>query len=386
MPHFQTPISTKLPRTGTSIFTVMSALATEHGALNLSQGFPEFDVPSELKELVVRAITDGKNQYAPMAGVLALREAVAAQFQKRNGIAYDPAEEITITAGATQAIFTAITALVKENDEVIVFTPAYDCYAPAIELAGGIPVFMRLTGPHYRVDWDEVRKLVTRKTRMIIINTPHNPTGSVLGLADLMELEKIAISSDIIVLSDEVYEHIVFDGEPHASCASRAGLANQSLIVGSFGKSIHATGWKTGYIAGPPSLMAEFRKVHQYNVFVANTPIQHGIADFMNENPDHFAQLSSFYQAKRDLFLQAMKGSRFTFKPAEGGYFQLLNYSNISEQEDVEIAKEWTVKYKIASIPVSVFYQQPLMDHSLRFCFAKNDDTLLAAAEILKSI
>lgn len=364
----------------------MSALAAEHGALNLSQGFPEFDVPQALKEHVVRAIYDGKNQYAPMAGVLALREAVAAQFQRRNGIAYDPIEEITITAGATQAIFTAITALVKENDEVIVFTPAYDCYAPAIELAGGIPVFMRLQGPHYRIDWDEVRKLVTRKTRMILINTPHNPTGSVLGLSDLMELEKIAVSSDIIVLSDEVYEHIVFDGEPHASCASRQALANHSLIVGSFGKSVHATGWKTGYIAGPPSLMAEFRKVHQYNVFVANTPIQFGLATFMNENPDHFSQLSSFYQAKRDLFLHALKGSRFTFKPAEGSYFQLLNYSKISEQEDTEIAKEWTEKYKIASIPVSVFYQQPLMDHSLRFCFAKNDETLLAAAEILKSI
>jgi len=386
MPHFQTPISTKLPRTGTSIFTVMSALAAEHGALNLSQGFPEFDVPQALKEHVIRAIYDGKNQYAPMAGVLALREAVAAQFQRRNGITYDPVEEITITAGATQAIFTAITALVKENDEVIVFTPAYDCYAPAIELAGGIPVFMRLHGPHYRIDWDEVRKLVTRKTRMILINTPHNPTGSVLGLADLMELEKIAVSSDIIVLSDEVYEHIVFDGEPHASCASRTGLANQSMIVGSFGKSVHATGWKTGYIAGPPSLMAEFRKVHQYNVFVANTPIQQGLAAFMTENHDHFTQLHTFYQAKRDLFLQALKGSRFTFKPAEGSYFQLLNYSKISEQEDTEIAKEWTEKYKIASIPVSVFYQQPMMEHSLRFCFAKNDDTLLAAAEILKAI
>ncbi|MFM1932308.1 MAG: hypothetical protein RL226_1611 [Bacteroidota bacterium] len=364
----------------------MSALAAEHNALNLSQGFPEFDVPAALKEMVARHIYDGHNQYSPMAGAMALREAVAEHFRLRNNIAYHPGEEITITAGATQALFTAITALVREKDEVIVFTPAYDCYAPAIELAGGIPVFIRLQGPHYRIDWDEVRKVVNRKTRMIIINTPHNPTGTVLSLADLFELEKIAIGSDIIVLSDEVYEHIVFDGEPHASCASRAALANQSMIVGSFGKSVHATGWKTGYIAGPAALMAEFRKVHQYNVFAANTPIQLGIADFMAAHPNHFQELNKFYQAKRDLFLSALKGSRFSFKPAEGSYFQLLNYSKIDQREDVEIAREWTAKYKLATIPVSVFYQQPLHDQMLRLCFAKNDDTLLAAAEVLKSI
>ena len=363
----------------------MSALATEHGAINLSQGFPGFDAPAGLIEAAARAMRVGKNQYAPMPGTLALREAIASSLH-RPACPYDPQTEITITAGATQAIFTAINALIREDDEVIIFTPAYDCYAPAVELAGGSVTYIQMHAPAFRIDWEEVKKVVNRKTRMIVINTPHNPTGSCLTESDLDELEKIVIDTDIIVLSDEVYEHILFDGRTHASCASRAPLCEQSLIVGSFGKSFHLTGWKIGYIAGPEALMVEFRKVHQYNVFCVNHPLQVALAEFMSEHPEHCSQLSTFYQQKRDLFLSALEGSRFSIVPAEGSYFQLLDYSAISDEEDMAIAEKWTREIGVASIPVSAFYHNPVDVKVLRFCFAKEDATLLAAAERLKSL
>ncbi|WP_306641728.1 methionine aminotransferase [Sanyastnella coralliicola] len=363
----------------------MSALAKEQGAINLSQGFPEFDAPDKLLKHAKKAMNAGMNQYAPMAGLPSLREQVSGQLEAY-GTSYDPESEITITAGATQAIFTAVNALVKEDDEVIIFTPAYDCYAPAVEMAGGSAIYIQLKCPDYRIDWDEVRKVVNRKTRMIILNTPHNPTGMCMDENDLKELEKIVEDSDIIVLSDEVYEHIVFDGKQHASCARSPILAAQSLIVGSFGKTYHLTGWKIGYIAAPEALMTEFRKVHQYNVFCVNHPLQYAIAEFMKEDGGHVAELSSFYQKKRDLFIDALDGSRFELIPAEGTYFQLLNYSQIVDADDTEVAKQWTANPGIASIPVSVFYHNPIQEHVLRFCFAKSDETLVKAAEVLKTL
>ncbi len=386
MPEYSSSIASKLPRTGTTIFTVMSALAKEKQALNLSQGYPGFDAPDALRERYAHYLNDERNQYAPMAGVPELREAVAADLNKRYDAGYDADTEVTITAGATQALFTAAMALVREDDEVILFTPAYDCYAPAIELAGGKPIYVQLKAPDYSVDWDEVRKVMNRKTRMILVNTPHNPTGAVLGSDDLDELEKIVTGNDIIVLSDEVYEHMVFDGKKHHSCASREALAASSMIVGSFGKTYHATGWKVGYIAGPAALMAEFRKVHQYNVFCVNHPVQLALADFMNEHPEHAAELSAFYQQKRDVFLKALEGSRFEYDPTPGTYFQLLRFGNISKEEDTEVARKWTASPGVASIPVSVFYHNPVHEHVLRFCFAKDDATLIEAAERLKTL
>jgi len=386
MPQYPFAISSKLPRTGTTIFSKMSALATSHDAINLSQGFPGFDVPQDLKDRVAHYLQSGLNQYAPMQGVRALREQVALERMRTSQVSYDPDREVVITAGATQAIFTAIMALVRENDEVVVFTPAYDCYAPAIELAGGKPIYVKLKAPDYRIDWDEVRKVVNRHTRMMIINTPHNPTGSVLTQHDLDELEHITADSDLIVLSDEVYEHIVFDGASHLSCAAMPRLQHCTLVVGSFGKSFHATGWKVGYIAGPAALIAEFTKVHQYNVFSVNTPIQHALADFLRDQPAHLQTLSAFYNQKRDLFLTALKSGRFTFTPSPGTYFQLLHYGAITHEEDTQVAVDWTVKYGVASVPISVFYHQPEHNQMLRFCFAKNDDVLLAAAERLNAI
>ena len=385
MPEFPHPISSKLPQVGTTIFSVMSALAQEHNAVNLSQGFPDFPVPEKLVEGVAKYMKKGLNQYAPMPGVLPLREAVAAQFQERYGAGYDAGTEVTITAGATQALFTAITALVREGDEVVLFTPAYDCYAPAIELAGGTPVYIQLHAPDYRIDWEEVRRRVNRKTRMLILNSPHNPTGTVLSPQDLVELERILKDMEVIVLSDEVYEHIVFDGAEHQSMARNEVLRERSLIVGSFGKTYHATGWKTGYIAGPGNLMAEFRKVHQYNVFCHNTPVQYALADFMGSS-NHHKELAAFYQERRDVFLEGIKDTPFTTTPAGGTYFQLLDYSALDPGIDVEVAQRWTVGHGIASIPVSVFYHQPVHEHMLRFCFAKSNDTLERGLARLRAI
>lgn len=386
MPDYPHALPSKLPRTSVTIFSVMSALAKEKGAINLSQGFPGFDAPNPLKERVSKAIADGFNQYAPMQGLPQLREAVAELRLEISGTRYRADDEVVITAGATQALFTAITALIREDDEVILFTPAYDCYAPAVELAGGKPIYVKLKAPNYQVDWDEARKVINRKTRMMIINTPHNPTGAVLHEDDLTELKHIAAGSDMIILSDEVYEHMVFDGQKHVSPAADEELASRTIVVGSFGKTFHATGWKIGYVAGPSQLMAEFRKVHQYNVFAVNTPMQKGLADYLLDDGGHIRALSAFYQQKRDRFLSALEGSRFTWKKTPGTYFQLLNYKAISNEEDVQVAQQWTASPGVASIPISVFYHQPQQNHVLRFCFAKNDDELIAAAERLKSL
>jgi methionine aminotransferase len=378
-------ISSKLPKSGTSIFSVMSALANEQNALNLSQGFPSFDCNTHLKELVNKYIQDKKNQYAPMPGILALREAIAKKTEELYSAKYNPETEITVTAGATQAIYTAISALINEGDEVIVFEPAYDCYVPAIELNGGKAVYAQLKFPNYKVDWDEVKKLVKRQTKMIIINTPNNPTGSIFTAADMAKLEKIVKNTDIIILSDEVYEHIIFDKFEHQSVARYPKLAERSVIVSSFGKTFHTTGWKIGYVVAPEKLMIEFRKVHQFLVFSVNTPIQYAYADFLQLKEEYLG-LGKFYQEKRDYFLQQIKGSRFEPLPCSGTYFQLLKYNKISEEKDTEIAKKFTIENKIASIPVSVFYHKPTDHNVLRFCFAKDKETLEKAGAILKKI
>ncbi|MCB0761760.1 MAG: aminotransferase class I/II-fold pyridoxal phosphate-dependent enzyme [Flavobacteriales bacterium] len=385
MPQFTHSLSSKLPRVGTTIFTVMSQLARENNAVNLSQGFPDFDVDPKLIDLVTKAMQTGHNQYAPMAGVPELRQALQFKMLKLYGTNYHWDDSITITAGATQAIFTAITALVKEGDEVIIFTPAYDCYAPAVELCGGTCVFCPLDPTDYSIDWESLKKMLNRKTRMVILNTPHNPTGTVLSREDMVMLESLLVDSSTIVLSDEVYEHIIFDDHTHWSAAAFEGLAARSIIVSSFGKTFHATGWKMGYVAAPPELMAEFRKVHQFNVFSCSTPVQYALAEYVSE-AENYERLGAFYQQKRDLFLSLIQGSRFTWTPAAGTYFQLLNYSAISTGSDVDVARDWTVQHGIASIPVSVFYHNPQDHQVLRFCFAKQDETLEAAAAILKQL
>lgn len=378
-------VSTKLPKVGTTIFTVMSQMAAKHNAINLSQGFPDFPVDSVLKDLVSKHINADANQYAPMAGVPGLRDAIARKIQLTYGRDYNPETEITVTSGATEAIFGAITALIEEGDEVVIFTPAYDCYVPAIELNHGKPVYVQLQGPDFKVSWDEVRKVITRRTKLIIVNTPHNPTGTIWSDADMKELERLAVDSDALVLSDEVYEHIVFDGAQHCSAARYPELAERSLIVASFGKTFHATGWKVGYIYGPENLMAEFRKVHQFLVFSVSTPFQYALADYL-QDPAHWENLGAYYQSKRDLFLNAIEGSNFKPVKSSGTYFQLLDYSKISKLPEVKYAEELTKKFGVAAIPVSVFYHQSLDQYLLRFCFAKGDETLLKAAEILKNI
>jgi len=378
-------LTSKLPSISTSIFTTMSKLAGEHGAVNLGQGFPNFPIDPMLGKLVEKYIAQGFNQYAPMQGVPELRKALVEKVKKLYGRIYDWNDEITITAGGTQAIFTAITALVHENDEVVLFAPAYDCYSPAIELNGGIPVWIELYCPDYKINWELVRKRVNHRTRMIIINTPHNPCGTILTNDDLTELEKIISGTDIIVLSDEVYEHILFDKQRHESVARYPKLADQSFIVFSFGKTYHITGWKMGYILGPAALMNEFRKMHQFNVFSCNTPVQYALTEYM-EDESRWTTLPKFYQQKRNFFLAQLKGSRFSWKPSAGSYFQLLNYENISAEKDVSVAMEWTRKHKVTGIPVSVFYPNGNADKVLRFCFAKDDETLEKAGEILCGI
>lgn len=328
---------------------------------------------------------EGFNQYAHMAGYIGLREAISNKVQRLYGAKYNADTEITITAGGTQAIFTAIVSCISEGDEVIIFTPAYDCFEPAVELSGGKPIFVQLTSPGYDIDWDQVKKLVSQRTKMIIINSPHNPTGNVLAAEDLLQLEKIVGNSDIIVLSDEVYEHIVFEGHKHESVAKYPGLASRSFIVSSFGKTYHTTGWKVGYCMAPANLMAEFRKAHQYIVFCVNHPVQRALADYL-VNEAAYTGLSKFYQQKRDLFLGLLQGGSFEFSPSKGTYFQLLNYSSITNEEDEAFSIRLTKEFKIASVPVSVFYNKKAHDRVLRFCFAKDDSTLRAAAKILNSV
>jgi len=378
--------TSKLPRIGTTIFTRMSALANSESAINLSQGFPDFDAPAPLIEALSRHAAQGHNQYAPMAGALALREQISAQLLRYRGVTSNPDTEITVVPGATEGIFCAITACIRPGDEVIVFDPVYDSYEPAIELAGGKAIHVPLTGDEFAIDWQRVRAAITPRTRMIMINSPHNPCGSVLSRADMLERQDIADRHDLLVNSDEVYEHLVFDGREHLSVLQFESLRQRSFAHFSFGKTFSVTGWKTGYCVAPARLSEELRKVHQYVAFVSVTPVQLALADFMRDQPDYAGTLGAFYETKRDLFLRALDGSRFTFAPSQGSYFQLLDYSAISTEPDTLVSEQWTRKNKVASIPISVFYAEPPQQRTLRFCFAKSDSVLLQAAEILCKI
>ena len=377
-------VSSKLPRTGTTIFTVMSRLAAEYNAINLSQGFPDFRVNEELISLVNRYMQMGMNQYAPMIGEPVLRKAIAAKAERQHGITLDSDTEITVTAGATEAIFNSIAALVHEGDEIIILEPAYDCYEPAIRLQKGIVKRVPLRLPEFKVDWDQVRDLITRNTRMIIINTPHNPTGTVLSSEDLDSLYSLIADTDIIVLSDEVYEHIIFDELSHASVLAHEGLRSRSIATYSFGKTFHATGWKVGYVIAPPAITEEIRKLHQYVTFSVHAPTQFALAEYLKDE-NNYLELPEFYQSKRDLFLDLMKDSAFEPVKSSGTYFQLFSYKDISELPDMEMAELLTKKHGVAAIPVSVFYQneEAHQEQLLRFCFAKTDPTLEKAAEIL---
>ena len=372
----------KLPNVGTTIFTVMSALANEHKALNLSQGFPNYPSSQKLNDFVSNAMNNGYNQYAPMAGNLDLRLAISNKYQLIYNSTYHPEKEITVTAGATQAIYTIISAFIRPNDEVIIFKPAYDCYQPAIEVNGGKTISIQLSAPDYSVDWNEVASKIASKTKMIIINSPHNPSGTVWSKNDMLQLQKLTNGTDIVVLSDEVYEHIVFDDETHQSICLFNDLKARSFITASFGKTFHNTGWKIGYCCAPEALMSEFRKVHQFNVFSVNHPMQKGIADYMQDTETYLG-LNIFFQQKRDLFLNLISESRFKFTPSQGTYFQVLDYSDITDEPDVDFAKRLTKEFKIASIPLSVFNENQKDDKVLRFCFAKTEETLVKAAEIL---
>ena len=385
MPHFPAPINSRLPTVGTTIFTVMSRLAQECRAINLSQGFPDFNAEDVLFERVAHWMRAGHNQYPPMAGCLPLREAVAAKIETLYGTRYDVETEITITAGATQALFTAVAACVHPGDEVIVFEPVYDSYVPAIELAGGRAVRLRLATPGYRPDWTAVAAAITPRTRMIMINTPHNPTATVWQRSDLDRLAELVRGTGIVIVADEVYEHIVFDGIAHASCAAHPELAERSFVVSSFGKTYHITGWKIGYVVAPRELMAEFRKVHQFNVFTVNTPVQLALADYMADASRH-AGLAAFYQAKRDLFRSALATSRFELLPSRGTYFQLARYGAISDMGDTAFCEYLTRDVGVAAIPVSAFFADGRDEHVIRFCFAKNEATLAAACTRLAAL
>jgi methionine aminotransferase len=375
-------LSSKLPHVGTTIFTVMSKLAQECGAINLSQGFPDFPIDAKLIDLVDKSMRAGHNQYAPMPGMPSLREAIAAKVQRLYGFTYDPETEVTVTAGGTQAIFTALGAVVHPGDEVIIIDPAYDCYAPTVELFGGRPVHVRL-GADMKFDARAVKAAITPRTRMLMVNTPHNPAGTILRDADMRGIADLLRGTDILLLSDEVYEHLVFDGEPHASAINYPELRERAFVVFSFGKVFHATGWKMGYAVAPKPLMAEFRKVHQFNVFSANTPMQHALATYMQE-PAHYEQVSAFYQAKRDRFAAGMRNSRFKLLPCEGSYFQTADYSAISDEGDRAFAERVAREFGVATIPLSPFYNEPPPEQRLlRFCFAKQDATLDAAIEKL---
>jgi len=385
MPEFALEIASKLPNVGTTIFTVMSRLAQECNAINLSQGFPDFDCDPALQDRVTHYMKAGYNQYPPMAGVVPLREAIAEKVQALYGARYDPEHEITVTPGGTYAIFTAVATVIRPGDEVIVFEPTYDSYVPAIETMGGKPVYVRLRFPDYSIDWEAVQAAITPRTRMIMINTPNNPTGSVFSADDMRALARVLRGTPIVVLSDEVYEHIVFDGAQHQSAARFPELAERSFIVSSFGKTYHVTGWKMGYCIAPKALMTEFRKVHQFNCFTCNTPVQYALADYM-QNKDAYLGLAGFYQRKRDLFNARMEKSRFVRMPNSGTFFQLYRYDAISSDRDTELAIRWTREFGVASIPVSVFYHEPVYDRVIRFCFAKKDETLERGAELLCGI
>nr|WP_315403535.1 pyridoxal phosphate-dependent aminotransferase [uncultured Pseudomonas sp.] len=381
-------ISSKLPNVGTTIFTTMSQLAVQTGALNLSQGFPDFNGPQALLDAVGRHIRAGHNQYSPMTGLPALRQQVAAKVARQYGVTVDADHEVTITPGATAAIFCAIHAVIRPGDEVIVFDPCYDSYEPAVELAGGRCVHVQLGADSFAIDWQKLSDALSPRTRMIVINSPHNPSGALITRAELDQLAALIADRDIYVLSDEVYEHLVYDGARHASVLAHEALYARAFVVSSFGKTYHVTGWKTGYVIAPPALSAELRKVHQYVNFCGVTPLQWALADFMAEHPEHVEELPAFYQAKRDLFCGLLQGSRFEFKPVAGTYFQLVDYSAIRpDLDDVQMSVWLTREHGVATIPVSVFYQQPLPEQRLvRLCFAKREETLRQAAEKLCAI
>ena len=378
-------INSKLPNVGTTIFTVMSRLANESGAINLSQGFPNFDCSIKLQNAAEKYLKSGYNQYAPMAGVQRLRENIAKKIDIMYGTSVNSETEITVTAGATQAIYTVISAFIHPGDEVILIEPAYDSYRPSVEVNGGIAVAYNLTAPDYKIDWSKMQNLVTDKTKMIIINTPHNPTGTTLNAADMQALEKLTERTDILVLSDEVYEHLVYDGAEHPSVLRYPNLFKRSLATYSFGKTLHATGWKLGYVIAPENLMVEFRKVHQFNVFCVNTPMQNAIADFL-EDPEEYLSLPNFYQQKRDFFASEMQGSSLQPIPCTGTYFQMFDYSAISQEKDTDFAKRMTTEFGVAAIPVSVFYANGHDDKVIRLCFAKTEETLAAAGKLLRGI
>ena len=375
-------INSKLPDVGTTIFTVMSTLAAEHGAINLSQGFPDFDTPPALIDRVVKYMRAGRNQYAPMQGVALLRERIAGKIADLYGNRVNPETEVTVTSGATEALYAAITAVVHPGDDVVVFEPAFDSYVPAIRLNGGHPVYLSMKNPDYRIDWDEVHDAIGDNTRLIILNSPHNPTGTVLSPTDVAALKQIVADRDIFIVSDEVYEHIIFDGLAHESLLKDPLLYAKSFIISSFGKTYHTTGWKIGYCVAPPSITREFQRVHQFLTFASNTPIQWAYADIM-EDKSLYLKLSAFYQNKRDRFISLLKTSRFKPLPCHGTYFQMMDYSAISDLDDVAFARQMTAAHKVAAIPPSAFYHDGQDNKVLRFCFAKKDETLEQAAEVL---
>jgi methionine transaminase len=377
--------ASRLPNVGTTIFTVMSALATQTGAVNLGQGFPDFPCDPRIVDAVSNAMRDGHNQYPPMSGVAPLRHAIADKIERLYGRKYDAEREITVTAGATQALLTAILCCVHPGDEVVVIEPMYDSYVPAIELAGGKPVFVSLDAPDYALPFDKIAAAITPKTRLLMINSPHNPTGRVWRAGDMQKLQEIVRGTDVLILSDEVYEHMVFDGAPHESVSRYPDLAARSFVVSSFGKTFHVTGWKVGYVAAPAALSAEFRKVHQFNVFTVNTPMQIGIAEYLKD-PAPYLELPAFYQRKRDFFRAGLAGSRFKLLPCDGTYFQCVDYSAISDLPEAEFAQWLTSEIGVAAIPVSAFYHESHESGVVRFCFAKKDETLSVALERLASI
>ncbi len=379
------PLISKLPNVGTTIFSVMSQLAAEHNAINLSQGFPDFESSPELIELVNQEMKNGHNQYAPMPGLQILRERIAEKVNAIHHSEYNPDTEVTVTAGGTQAIFTALSAVIQPNDEVIIFEPAYDCYSPTIKLLGGIVKSFELSPPDYKIDWTIVKKLINSRTRMIILNSPHNPSGVILGEEDIKQLIQITNHYDLLILSDEVYEHIIFDSKQHLSIARYPELRDRAFIVASFGKLFHNTGWKMGYCIAPAWLMTEFRKIHQFLVFSVNTPMQYALAKFL-DNESNYNGLSDFYQQKRDYFAELMKQTRFDLLPCGGSYFQSVYYNRISDEGDQVFAKRLTTEFGVAGIPVSAFYNKGTDHHVLRFCFAKKQETLEKAVERLTKV
>ncbi len=377
-----TPRLSKLPDVGTTIFTVMSQLAHQYKAINLAQGFPDFGTSGELISLVHKYMEEGFNQYAPMPGILPLREKIGRKTSELYGYTPDPETEITLTSGATEACYVAITSIVHPGDEVIVFEPAFDSYVSAIRLSGGKPVFIQMQYPHFTIDWQKVKDKVNSKTKLIIINSPHNPTGAVINKHDIVDLESIVSTRDIYILSDEVYEHMVFDHHHHESILKYPGLRRKSFVVSSFGKTYHSTGWRMGYCIAPAALSKEFRKIHQYVTFSAHTPTQYALNDYIQEK-EHYLKLPAFFEGKRNLFLNLMKKSRFEFFPAKGSYFQLASYKNISNETDVDFSKRLVEEHGVAVIPVSSFYHNNKDEKVIRFCLAKKDETLEKAAEIL---